>query len=451
MKNNSLSAAKARVLDAAEKYQLLRARQEKKDFKPGDRISYGGRIFDELEVRELVSSSLDFWLTAGPYAKKLETELAKKIGVKYCSLVNSGSSANLLAFAALTDASLGARRINSGDEVITPAACFPTTVAPIVQHGAIPVFVDVSLPQYNIDAAALEKARSKKTKAVFIAHTLGNPFDLEAVAAFCKKHNLWLIEDNCDAMGSRYKLGGKWRMTGSFGHVATSSFYPAHHITTGEGGAVYTSDFSLHKIIESLRDWGRDCWCQSGHDNTCKNRFTGQFGDLPQGYDHKYVYARFGYNLKMTDLQAAIGCVQLGKLDGFAAARKANWRYLRSGFARFEKYLLLPEPARNSDPSWFGFIVSVKDGAPFTRNGLVEFLEKRGIQTRMLFAGNLLRHPCCDEMRQKPGSFRISGRLVNSDFIASNTLWLGVYPGLDKPKLDYIIASVSDFMEAAAK
>jgi len=448
MKNDSLSSARERALSAAVEYQRLREKTGKKAFAPGDRINYAGRIYGETEIRSLVDASLDFWLTAGPSARRREAGLARKLAVKYCSLVNSGSSANLLAFAALADASLGARRIKPGDEVITPAACFPTTVSPIIQHGAVPVFVDVDVPQYNISPAALEKALSKKTKAVFMAHTLGNPFDVESVAAFCRKHGLWLIEDNCDALGSRYCLGGKWRMTGSFGHVSTSSFYPPHHMTTGEGGAVYTSLPELKRIIESLRDWGRDCWCPSGKDDTCHRRFTGQFGELPRGYDHKYVYSRFGYNLKMTDLQAAIGCAQLDRLDGFTKARKANWKYLRGKLAKLEKWLILPEPAENSDPSWFGFVISVRRDAPFSRNELVSFLESRKIQTRMLFAGNILRHPCCGGMLKTGKGFRVSGKLENSDFIVASTLWVGVYPGMDRPRLDYMADAITGFVRS---
>ncbi|MFA5161962.1 MAG: lipopolysaccharide biosynthesis protein RfbH [Elusimicrobiales bacterium] len=437
-----LEAAKNRALEAAAEYHRLRAAAEQKPFSPGDKISYGGRIYDEAEIRSLVSASLDFWLTAGPYAARLEAALAKKLGVKHCSLVNSGSSANLLAFAALADDSLGARAINPGDEVITPAACFPTTVAPIVQHGAVPVFVDVAVPQYNVDVAALKAALTKKTKAVFLAHTLGNPFNAEAVLDFCNENGLWLIEDNCDALGSRYRLGGKWRNTASFGHMSTLSFYPAHHITTGEGGAVCTNDSALKRIVESLRDWGRDCWCPSGRDNTCKRRFTGQFGKLPEGYDHKYVYSRFGYNLKMTDLQAAIGCAQIEKLDAFTLARKNNWKTLRELFAPLEKQLILPEPAENSDPSWFGFVLSVRPGARFGRNEIVRHLENNGVQTRMLFAGNILRHPCCAGKR---GKWRAAGKLDGSDFIAQNTFWLGVYPGMSAQKLEYMADCAKKF------
>ena len=334
----------------------------KKAFAPGDRIPYAGRVFDEREIGNLIDSSLDFWLTTGRYAERFEREFAAFLGVQHCSLTNSGSSANLLAFMALTSPKLGERRINRGDEVITVAAGFPTTVAPIIQYGAVPVFVDVSLPTYNIDVTRLEQALSDRTKAVMLAHTLGNPFDLAAVKAFCDRHDLWLIEDNCDALGSRYLYKGNWRYTGTIGHIGTSSFYPPHHMTMGEGGAVYTDDPLLKRLVESFRDWGRDCWCPSGKDNTCANRFGQQFGELPFGYDHKYVYSHFGYNLKVTDMQAAIGCAQLEKLPGFIEARKRNWQQLRDGLADLEEHFVLPEATENSDPSWFGFLLTVRKG-----------------------------------------------------------------------------------------
>jgi CDP-6-deoxy-D-xylo-4-hexulose-3-dehydrase len=436
------------VLDAAIRYYEFQ-HKEKKTFTPGDYISYGGRVFDEHEIENLVDSSLDFWLTSGRYASKFEADFARFLGVKYCSLTNSGSSANLLAFMALTSEELGNRRIRRGDEVITVAAAFPTTVAPIIQYGAVPVFVDVSLPSYNIDCSLLEKALSSRTKAVMLAHTLGNPFDLAKVKSFCDSNSLWLIEDNCDALGSRYCLDDKWCYTGSVGHLGTSSFYPPHHMTMGEGGAVYTNDATLNRLVESFRDWGRDCWCPSGQDNTCKNRFSHeqQFGQLPRGYDHKYVYSHFGYNLKVTDMQAAIGCAQLEKLPSFIAARKKNWLALREGLTDLDDLFLLPEAASNTDPSWFGFLLTVRSEANFSRDQAISFLEERGVQTRMLFAGNLINHPCFDEMRQLGEGYRICGSLDNTDQITRGTFWVGVYPGMTEAMLDYTIASLREFAQ----
>lgn len=418
----------------------------KKDFIPGETfVNYGGRYFDDKEVVNLVDSSLDFWLTAGPWAHKFETRFAEWIGAKYCSLVNSGSSANLLAFMALTSPLLGERQVLPGDEIITVACGFPTTVTPIIQYGAVPVFVDVTVPEYNIDVTALEKALSPKTKGVMVAHSLGNPFDLGAVKSFCDKHNLWLIEDNCDALGSLYKMDGEWRHTGTIGDIGTSSFYPPHHMTMGEGGAVYTSNAKLHKIVNSLRDWGRDCWCVGGKDDTCHARFSKQYGELPFGYDHKYVYSHFGYNLKATDMQAAIGCAQLDKLDSIVAARRANFDKLRAGLEG-TPYLVLPEPQENSRPSWFGFLISVEEGAPFTRNMLSEYLEKKKIQTRNLFAGNLLRHPAFDVMRQSGNGYRVAGDLKGTDFVMNNTFWIGVYPGMKPEMLEYMINTIKEFV-----
>lgn len=416
---------------------------DKSAFEPGrSRVAYAGRVFDQSEIATLVESALDFWLTAGPYAQKFEKGLADYLGVAHCSIVNSGSSANLLAFAALTSPKLGERRIVPGDEVITVAAAFPTTVSPIVQFGAVPVFVDVTLPSYNIDSSQLEGALSPRSKAVFLAHTLGNPFDLERVRDFCDRHSLWLIEDNCDALGSRYFFRGAWRYTGTIGDLATSSFYPPHHITLGEGGAVYTDNTLLKGLVESFRDWGRDCWCPSGQDNTCENRFSRQFGELPIGYDHKYVYSHFGYNLKATDLQAAIGCVQLDKLPGFIEARKRNWQFLRDELADMEDYFILPEAQGKSDPSWFGFLLTVRRSAPFSRDDMVQFLERSKIQTRMLFAGNLLRHPCFDEMRLQKRGYRVVGDLRNTDTIMRRTFWVGVYPGMTDAMIDYMIKKI---------
>lgn len=435
---------KQRVIDAAVQYYQFK-HAPKKEFAPGDRISYGGRVFDEKEIVNLVDSALDFWLTTGKYAEKFEKEFAEFLGVKYCSLVNSGSSANLLAFMALTSHKLGARRINKGDEVITVAAAFPTTVAPIIQYGAIPVFVDVSLPTYNIDVTRLEEALSKKTKAVMIAHTLGNPFDLQAVKGFCDKNGLWLVEDNCDALGSKYFINGEWKYTGTIGDIGTSSFYPPHHMTMGEGGAVYTNSIELKRIVESFRDWGRDCWCPSGKDDTCKHRFTQQFGELPVGYDHKYVYSHLGYNLKVTDMQAAIGCAQLEKLPEFIEARRKNWDMLRDGLQELQDVFLLPEATMNSQPSWFGFLLTVHGNAPFSRDELVAILEKNQIQTRMLFAGNLLKHPCFDEMRVAGEGYRTIGELPNTNIIMKQTLWIGVFPGMCQAMMAQILKIIHAF------
>lgn len=437
---------KQQAIEAAVRYYEIK-HKTKKEFTPGDKISYGGRIFDEKEIINLVDSALDFWLTTGTYAAKFEQDFAKFLGVKHCSLTNSGSSANLLAFMALTSQKLGDKRIKKGDEVITVAAGFPTTVAPIVQYGAIPVFVDVTIPAYNIDVSKLETALSEKTKAVMIAHTLGNPFDLEAVKDFCDKHDLWLIEDNCDALGTKYLNKGEWKYSGTIGHIGTSSFYPPHHMTMGEGGAVYTNDTQLKRLIESFRDWGRDCWCASGHDDTCKHRFTQQFGELPVGYDHKYVYSHLGYNLKVTDMQAAIGCAQLDKMPNFIEARRKNWQMLRDGLADLEDTLILPEPTEKSKPSWFGFLITVKETAKFTRDELVRYLEDNKIQTRMLFAGNLTKHPCFDEMRAMGEGYRVVGELTNTDTIMNRTFWIGVYPGMSEAMVAYMIEKMKMFVK----
>jgi len=438
------------AIDAAVNHYEIKHKKDK-PFHQGDNISYGGRIFDEKEIVNLIDSSLDFWLTAGRYAEKFEHEFAEFLGVKHCSLTNSGSSANLLAFMALTSKELGPRRINKGDEVITVAAGFPTTVTPIIQYGAVPVFADISLPSYNIDTGKLEKAISEKTKAVFLAHTMGNPFDLQKVKAFCDRNNLWLIEDNCDSLGSKYLYKGEWKYTGTIGHLGTSSFYPPHHMTMGEGGAVYTQDTQLKRLVESFRDWGRDCWCMSGHDNTCKNRFSQQFGELPFGYDHKYVFSHFGYNLKITDLQASIGCAQLKKLPDFIQARKKNWRLLREGLNDLSDKFILPEITENSDPSWFGFLLTVKEDAGFTRDEIVKYLETNKIQTRMLFAGNLIKHPCFDEMRKSGKGYRIVDNLSNTDKIMKDTFWIGVYPGMSSDMLEYIISAFINFSDEISK
>jgi CDP-6-deoxy-D-xylo-4-hexulose-3-dehydrase len=429
-----------------EYYQLTHKLSDEKKFMPGEsRVAYAGRVFDDREMVNLVDSALEFWLTTGRYADSFEQQFADFIGVPYCSLTNSGSSANLLAFMALTSLKLGERRIKPGDEVITVAAGFPTTVAPIIQYGAIPVFVDVSLPTCNIDCSKLQQALSAKTKAVMVAHTLGNPFDLALMKEFCELHGLWLIEDNCDALGSRFLIDGKWQYTGTIGHIATSSFYPPHHMTMGEGGAVYTSDPLLKRLVDSFRDWGRDCWCPSGKDNTCGNRFGQQFGELPFGYDHKYVYSHFGYNLKVTDMQAAIGCAQLEKLPVFIEARKRNWQMLSDGLASFEEYFILPEATQGSDPSWFGFLMTVRDGSGVKRERIVSKLESSGIQTRMLFAGNIVKHPCFDEMRREQRGYRIAGDLEVTDTIMRNAFWVGVYPGMTEEMIEYTLRIITEF------
>lgn len=435
---------KAQIIELTREY-YKEVHAPKKEFVPGETfVNYGGRYFDDEEMVNLVDSSLDFWLTAGPWAHKFETRLAKWLGVKYCAVCNSGSSANLLAFYALTSPKLGERAIHRGDEVITVAAGFPTTVNPIIQFGAIPVFVDVALPGFDIDVTQLENAYSPKVKAVMLAHSLGNPFNLKAVKEFCEKHNLWLIEDNCDALGSEYTIDGVMKKTGTWGHIGTSSFYPPHHMTMGEGGAVYTNDQLLDKIVRSFRDWGRDCWCVGGVDNTCKMRFTGQFGELPQGYDHKYVYSHFGFNLKITDMQAAIGCAQLEKLDTIVAARRKNWARLHEGLKDLSQ-LILPEAEANSNPSWFGFLIAVKEDAGFTRNELTSFLESRKIQTRNLFAGNLIKHPAFDEMRKSGEGYCVVGELKMTDFVMNNGFWIGVYPGMTDEMTDWMITSIKEF------
>lgn len=420
-------------------------RKEKKEFEPGDRIAYASRVYDAKEMQNLVDSALEFWLTSGRYTEEFEQKFAQYLRVKYCSLVNSGSSANLLGFMALTSPLLGERAVRRGDEVITVAAGFPTTVAPIVQYGAVPVFVDVTIPQYNIDVAMLEQALSEKTKAVMIAHTLGNPFDLKAVKAFCDRHNLWLIEDNCDALGSEYTIDGKAYLTGTVGDIGTSSFYPPHHMTMGEGGAVYTNNPLLNKCIHSFRDWGRDCVCPSGRDNLCGHRFDRQYGELPLGYDHKYVYSHFGYNLKATDLQAAIGCAQLEKFPSFVERRRHNFNLLKGNLLsldpQIEEKLILPQACENSNPSWFGFMITCKDGV--SRNALVQKLEEQKIQTRMLFAGNLTKHPCFDEMRASGEGYRVVGSLDNTDRIMRDTFWIGVYPGMTDAMIGYMAENIA--------
>lgn len=415
---------------------------KKKEYSEGQRIPYAARVYDSAEMQNLVDSSLEFWLTSGRYTNEFEAKLADYLNIKYCSLVGSGSSANLLAFMTLTSPLLGDRAVKRGDEVITVAAGFPTTVTPIIQFGAIPVFVDVTIPQYNIDVTQLENALSPKTKAVMIAHTLGNPFDISAVKSFCDKHSLWLVEDNCDALGSKYTIGSEERFTGTIGDIGTSSFYPPHHMTMGEGGAVYTDNSLLNKIIRSMRDWGRDCVCPSGMDNLCKNRFGKQSGDLPLGYDHKYVYSHFGYNLKATDMQAAIGCAQLQKFPSFVEKRKENFNRLKNALTSVSDKLILPKPCENSDPSWFGFLITCREGV--SRNKVVEYVESKGVQTRMLFAGNLIKHPCFDEMRKSGEGYRVIGGLENTDRIMNDTFWVGVYPGMTDEMLDYMAKTITE-------
>lgn len=410
---------------------------QEKAFEEGDKISYASRVYDHEEMCNLVDSALEFWLTSGRYVQAFEKGLAEYLGVKYAAVVNSGSSANQLAFMTLTSPLLGERRINRGDEVITVAAGFPTTVSPIINYGAVPVFVDVTIPQYNIDVSKLEGAVSSKTKAVMIAHTLGNPFDLQVVKAFCDKYKLWLIEDNCDALGSTYTFDGRKMFTGAVGDIGTSSFYPPHHMTMGQGGAVYTSNPLLNKIMRSFRDWGRDCVCASGQDNFCGHRFDGQYGELPKGYDHKYVYSHFGMNFNITDMQAAVGCAQLKKFPGFVERRRHNFDMLLSGLQEVQDKFILPEPCPGSQPSWFGFLLTCREGVQ--RESVVRYLEEHGVQTRMLFAGNLIKHPCFDEMRKIGEGYRVAGTLENTDRIMNDTFWVGVYPGMTDEKLSYMV------------
>jgi CDP-6-deoxy-D-xylo-4-hexulose-3-dehydrase len=434
----SESQAKEQILSIVSEY--CNTFHNKKQYEIGERIPYAARYYDYKEMVNLVDSSLEFWLTSGRYTKKFEKAFSEYLGINYCSLVNSGSSANLLAFMALTSPLLGERRIKRYDEVITVAAGFPTTVTPIIQYGAVPVFVDVTIPQYNIDVAQLEAAISTKTKAVMIAHTLGNPFDLNAVKAFCEKYNLWLIEDNCDALGSIYYMNGLEKFTGTIGDIGTSSFYPPHHMTMGEGGAVYTDNLLLNKIICSLRDWGRDCMCPSGVDNLCGHRFDKQYGELPFGYDHKYVYSHFGYNLKATDMQAAIGCAQLEKLPSFIEKRRYNFNILKTQLEEVSDKLILPSPCINSNPSWFGFVITCKSGVH--KNKIVKYVESKGVQTRMLFSGNLVKQPCFSEMRLSGQGYRIVGSLANTDRIMNDTFWVGVYPGMNDDMVNYIARTI---------
>ena len=438
--NKNELEARQEILGIVDEY--CKKYHNQKQYKEGDRISYASRVYDSKEMMNLVDSALEFWLTAGRYTDEFEKKLGEYLGVKYVSVVNSGSSANLNAFMALTSPLLGDRRIKRGDEIITVAAGFPTTITPAIQYGAVPVFVDVTIPQYNIDVTKLEDALSDKTKAVMIAHTLGNPFDLQAVKEFCDKYNLWLVEDNCDALGSKYIINGKEKFTGTIGDLGTSSFYPPHHMTMGEGGAVYTNNPMLSKIMRSIRDWGRDCVCDSGQDNFCGHRFDKQYGDLPLGYDHKYVYSHFGYNLKATDMQAAIGVAQLKKFPSFVERRRHNFAYLLKKLQKVSDKVILPEPCKNSNPSWFGFLITCKEAG--MRDKVVSYLESHGIQTRMLFAGNLIKHPCFDEMRRSGEGYRVVGELINTDRIMDNTFWIGVYPGMTDEKLDYMAKTIGE-------
>lgn len=444
LENQNEKQARESILEMVKEYCDKYHNQEK-PFKEGDRIPYASRYYGHEEMVNLVDSSLEFWLTSGRYTDQFEKEFAEYLGIKYCSLVNSGSSANLLAFMALTSPLMGDRRIMPGDEVITVAAGFPTTIAPIIQYGAVPVFVDMTIPQYNMDASMLEDALSDKTKAIMIAHTLGNPWDLGAIKEFCDKHNLWLVEDNCDALGSKYTINGEEKFTGTIGDIGTSSFYPPHHMTMGEGGAVYTDNPLIHKAVRSLRDWGRDCVCPPGRDNLCGHRFDKQYGELPLGYDHKYVYSHFGYNLKATDMQAAVGCAQLAKFPTFVEKRRHNFDRLRAALEEVEDKLILPEPCPNSKPSWFGFLLTCREGVD--KNKVVQYIEDHGVQTRMLFSGNIVKQPCFDEMRASGKGYRVVGDLAVTDRIMKDTFWLGVYPGMTDEKIDYMAKVIKEALQ----
>lgn len=443
LENLTKEQAKEKILSLVEEY--YNNFMQKPPYKEGDRISYAGRVFDAEEMKNLTDSALDFWLTSGRYCEEFEKKLGEYLGTKYVSLVNSGSSANLLAFWALTSPLLKDRAVKRGDEIITVAAGFPTTITPIIQYGAVPVFVDITIPQYNIDITKLEDALSEKTKAVMIAHTLGNPFNLKAVKDFCDKNNLWLIEDNCDALGSTYTIDGQTMFTGTVGDIGTSSFYPPHHMTMGEGGAVYTKNPLLHKIVRSMRDWGRDCSCPSGMDNLCGHRFDRQYGELPLGYDHKYVYSHFGFNLKATEMQASIGCAQLDKFPSFVEKRKDNFNTLKSLLKCVEDKLILPEACENSDPSWFGFMITCKDGV--SKNKVVQYCEEKGVQTRMLFSGNIIRQPVFDEMRKSGEGYRVVGNLTVTDQVMNNSFWIGVYPGMTDDMLRYMAKTIIEAIE----
>lgn len=442
-KNENEAREQIKALVAEYYHEFKEPEQSKENFKPGDRISYASRVYDEKEMCSLTDAVLDFWLTTGRFSEQFEKEFAEWIGAKHVHLVNSGSSANLIAFSVLTAPELGDRQIKRGDEVITVACGFPTTITPILQYGAVPVFVDVTVPQYNIDVDMLEEAYSEKTKAVMIAHTLGNPFDLKAVKEFCDKHNLWLVEDNCDALGTKYTIDGVTKFTGTWGDIGTSSFYPPHHMTMGEGGAVYTDNSILNRLILSYRDWGRDCICVSGQDNLCGHRWDGQFGQLPKGYDHKYTYSHFGYNLKVTDLQAAVGVEQLKKFPSFIEKRKHNWERLHAALEDVQDRIILPEPAENSDPSWFGFLISVRPETGLDRNEVTKYIEGKNVQTRLLFSGNIVKQPCFDQIRDTD-AYRVVGDLANSEFVVNNTFWVGVYPGMTDDMIDYMAQVIKE-------
>lgn len=443
--NMTEEQARERIKEMVAQYYRTFKRNDR-PFEEGDRINYAARVYDEKEMCALTDAALDFWLTTGRFAEQFESQFAKWLGVRFARLVNSGSSANLIAFSVLTAPELGERRIKRGDEVITVACGFPTTVTPMLQYGAVPVFVDVTVPQYNIDVSRLEDALSDKTKAVMIAHTLGNPFDLKSVRAFCKKHNLWLVEDNCDALGSQYTIDGETKFTGTWGDIGTSSFYPPHHMTMGEGGCVYTDSPVLNKLILSYRDWGRDCICPSGKDNFCNHRFDGQYGQLPKGYDHKYVYSHFGYNLKVTDMQAAIGCEQLKKFPSFIERRRHNWNRLYANLKCAEDKIILPCACADSNPSWFGFLITVRPESGLSRNDVTAYIEGKNVQTRLLFSGNLVKHPCFDEIRGT-SAYRVAGSLEVTDFIMNNTFWVGVYPGMTDEMIDYMSKVILSALE----
>ena len=436
-KNEDEAREQIKSLVADYYHDFKEPKESKENFRPGDRISYASRVYDEKEMQSLTDAMLDFWLTTGRFSDRFEKQFAEWIGVKYAHLVNSGSSANLIAFSVLTAPELGERQIKRGDEVITVACGFPTTVTPILQYGAVPVFIDVTVPQYNIDVTKLREALSPKTKAVMIAHTLGNPFDLKAVKQFCDVNNLWRVEDNCDALGTEYTIDGETRFTGTWGDIGTSSFYPPHHMTMGEGGCVYTDNPRLSRLILSYRDWGRDCICPSGHDNFCGHRYDGRFGELPQGYDHKYVYSHFGYNLKVTDLQAAVGCEQLKKFPSFIERRRHNWDRLHKALEDIQDKIILPEPAENSRPSWFGFLISIRNGTGIERNKVTRYIEEHNIQTRLLFSGNFIKHPCFNQIRGTD-AYRVIGGLDSTESIMNNAFWVGVYPGMTDEMVDYM-------------
>ena len=442
-KNENEAREEIKSLVAEFYHEFKEPKESKENFKPGDRVSYASRVYDEKEMQSLTDAMLDFWLTTGRFSDEFEKKFAEWIGVKFAHLVNSGSSANLIAFSVLTAPELGDRQIKRGDEVITVACGFPTTITPILQYGAVPVFVDVTVPQYNIDVTKLDAALREKTKAVMIAHTLGNPFDIATVKAFCDKNNLWLIEDNCDALGTQYTISGETKFSGTWGDIGTSSFYPPHHMTMGEGGCVYTNDPQLHRLILSYRDWGRDCICPSGHDNFCGHRYDGQFGQLPQGYDHKYVYSHFGYNLKVTDLQAAVGVEQLKKFPSFIERRRHNWERLHKELECIQDRIILPEPAENSRPSWFGFLISVRPETGIERNKITRYIEEHNVQTRLLFSGNIIKHPCFDQIRDTD-AYRVSGDLSVTEFVMNNTFWVGVYPGMTDVMIDYMAEVIKD-------